>query len=112
MTVLILTLMLFGCGILMSVVGMPMALGRVRRNSLYGFRTRKTLSSDHVWYLANRYSGRALVGAGLIMMLGSIPFFFVASLLGPTVGAWLMLAFLMVPLLWMLVKSMKYVARL
>ena len=112
MTALLLTLMLFGSGLLMAVLGMPMALGRVRRNSLYGFRTRKTLSSDHVWFLANRYSGRALVSAGLMMMVAAVPFFFIASLLGPTIAAWVMLAVLAVPMAWMVVKSFRYLARL
>ncbi|HAY14260.1 MAG TPA: hypothetical protein DCY02_07290 [Armatimonadetes bacterium] len=109
---LLLTLMMFGLGLLLAVAGFPMALGRVGRNSIYGFRTRKTLSSDHVWYLANRHSGRRMILAGAAIMLLSVPFGMVAPLLGKTFAPWLMLALIMVPILWMLASSLKYLARL
>jgi|JRYG01.1.fsa_nt_gb uncharacterized membrane protein len=109
---LILTLMMFGLGLLLTVAGFPMALGRVKRNAFYGFRTRKTLSSDHVWYLANRYSGRRLILAGAVIMVLSVPFGLVAPLLGKDIAAWVMLVLIMGPILWMLASSLKYLARL
>lgn len=112
MVPLVLTLSLFGTGLLMAFIGMPLALGRVRRNSLYGFRTRKTLSSDHVWYLANRHSGRALVAAGLFVMFASLPFFFIAPLLGAKLASYLVLAVLIAAVLGLVVSSLKYLARL
>ncbi len=39
------------------VVSLPMILGKVGPNNIYGFRTRKTLSSREVWYPANRAAG-------------------------------------------------------
>jgi len=47
------------------VLGIPMALGMVPPNRFYGYRTRKTLSSNDVWYRANRISGWSLVVAGI-----------------------------------------------
>ncbi|MDF1752604.1 MAG: SdpI family protein [Verrucomicrobiales bacterium] len=50
----------------------------MKRNQLYGFRTRKTLSSDEIWYPANQYAGKALLwwsGAALITGLCGIWFF-------------------------------------
>src|SRR5262249_37141483 len=41
------------------IVSIPMILAKVPRNSLYGFRTTYTLSSDEVWYRANKISGIA-----------------------------------------------------
>ena len=46
------------------------------------------------------------------MMVAAVPFFFIASLLGPTIAAWVMLAVLAVPMVWMVVKSFRYLARL
>lgn len=112
MMALILTLTLFGMGMLIALSGFPLALGKVKRNSLYGFRTRKTLASDHAWYLANRYTGRRLILAGAAIMLLSIPFGLVAPLMGKDLAAWVMLTIIMAPLLVMLVSSLRYLARL
>ena len=44
----------------------PMILGKVPPNWLYGFRTPKTLSSPEVWYPANRAAGWFMVAAAVI----------------------------------------------
>ena len=46
-------------------VAVPLALRKVPRNTIYGFRTSKTLKSDSIWYEANAYFGRALIYASL-----------------------------------------------
>ena len=50
----------------------PLILRKVPRNRFYGFRTARTLSSDAVWYPANRIAGTALVWAGLIWLVGGL----------------------------------------
>jgi uncharacterized membrane protein len=50
-------------------VSIPLILGMVPRNHWYGFRTPKTLSSDGVWYQANRIGGRYFVITGLIQLV-------------------------------------------
>ncbi len=72
------------------VIAIPLALRKVSRNPLYGFRTPRTLADDYVWYEANAYFGRAFVIACIITMvtvlgLYAVPnisanFFFVASI--------------------------------
>ena len=47
------------------ILAIPLALKMVRRNRFYGFRLKKTLSSDAIWYPANALAGR-------LMMVGSI----------------------------------------
>jgi uncharacterized membrane protein len=52
--------------LVLAAVCIPMILGKVPPNSIYGFRTRLTLSSPDIWYPANRFSGRTLlIAAGL-----------------------------------------------
>ena len=46
--------LLVGLPVLLIAVSIPLMLGMVPRNHWYGFRTPKTLSSDSVWYPANR----------------------------------------------------------
>ena len=60
--------------LLVAVLSVPLILQRVPRNAFYGFRTRKTLSSDAVWYPANVFAGQALAlasvaAAGLVWLL-------------------------------------------
>ena len=47
--------------ILIILVSIPLILGIVPRNRVYGIRTCKTLSDDMVWYPANRFGGWALI---------------------------------------------------
>ncbi len=48
------------------VLSIPMILGKVPPNGAYGFRTPKTLSSDEVWYPANRAAGWFMLAASVI----------------------------------------------
>ncbi len=47
--------------IIILLASIPLVLGIVPRNRVYGIRTRKTLSDDAVWYPANRFGGWALI---------------------------------------------------
>lgn len=42
---------------IIGVLEIPLILGLVPRNRLYGVRTSKTLADDHAWYPANRVGG-------------------------------------------------------
>lgn len=53
---------------LIIVFSIPMILGKVPRNLFYGFRTSYTMSSDAVWYRANRDAGISLLVAGVIWL--------------------------------------------
>jgi hydrogenase-4 membrane subunit HyfE len=58
--------------IVLLALGIPLALGRVKRNQWYGFRTPSTLTRDEVWYPVNTAFGQvqsALVGCSLVVML-------------------------------------------
>jgi uncharacterized membrane protein len=58
--------------LLFCAAGVPLALGRVRPNSTYGFRTAKTLSDPAIWYAANRFAGIDLIGVGLVVMISAL----------------------------------------
>jgi len=47
--------------ILLFLVSVPLVLGVIPRNRLYGFRTKKTLSDDRIWYRVNRVAGFAVM---------------------------------------------------
>jgi len=48
------------------VLSIPLALGVISRNRLYGFRTKRTLKDDAVWFRVNRFAGIAIMIANAI----------------------------------------------
>ena len=58
--------------LLIVVLCIPLILQKIPRNRLYGFRTCYTLSSDEVWYRANKICGVALTIAGAAWLLAGL----------------------------------------
>ena len=52
-------------GGLCIALGIPLALGKIKPNSFYGFRIGKTLNDESVWYKVNEFTGRAFIGSGV-----------------------------------------------
>ena len=59
----------YGPAVFIIALSIPMVLGKVSPNRVYGFRTPKTLSSPSIWYPANRISGWYLISACVIAIL-------------------------------------------
>jgi uncharacterized membrane protein len=59
-------------GIVLIALGVPLLQGQVSPNSWYGFRTRKTLSDEKIWYAVNRVAGKDMILAGAIIILSSL----------------------------------------
>jgi uncharacterized membrane protein len=55
--------------VIIFVVSLPLILGLVPRNRIYGIRTRKTLSDDRTWYSVNRFGGRMILGASAFYLI-------------------------------------------
>ena len=53
---------------ILAVLAVPLALGLVPPNPLYGFRTPKTMSSPDIWYPANRFAGWLMIAAGALTL--------------------------------------------
>lgn len=62
------TIVMIAAGLLIVVLGWPMAAARVRPNFWYGYRTQGSLASTDIWYATNRIAGRwfMIVGAFVI----------------------------------------------
>ena len=58
-----------GCATLFAILAIPLMLRKVPRNVVYGYRTRKTLSDDKVWYEANAHFGRGLFIASIVSVI-------------------------------------------
>lgn len=109
---LILVTMWTAFGALMCVITIPLIRGKVGRNGLYGVRTPKTLASDEVWYPANRYGGRQLMGAGIAIALGSLLLGSISALLSLDLLGLLGLALTMGALGAAVVRTLLYVRTL
>lgn len=57
---------ILACNLLFALIAIPLILRKVRRNAVYGFRTRSTLSDDAVWYAANAHFGWGLFLASIV----------------------------------------------
>ncbi|MGO8670516.1 MAG: SdpI family protein [Capsulimonadaceae bacterium] len=66
---------LVGTGLLAAVLGVPLALRRVKRNPFFGVRRQKTLSSDRIWYKANAYAGGAICITGTLQAILTAVFY-------------------------------------
>jgi hypothetical protein len=74
---LILLLLFLFSGILLSALSAPLIMGKIPPNGLYGFRVKKTIENPDIWYPVNKYSGKWLLAAGLVVTLSAVCFFFV-----------------------------------
>ena len=61
-----------GLGLLMAILAIPMILGKVPPNSVYGFRTKQTISDPEIWYPANAYAGKWLLAWGVMMLAAAL----------------------------------------
>ena len=66
-------------GLLMSGLALPLMWRKVPPNPLYGFRVRRTLEDEAVWYAANEFSARRLLRIGIATVAAAIGFFFVTT---------------------------------
>jgi SdpI/YfhL protein family len=55
--------------LLILILSLPLILGLIPRNRVYGVRMSKTLSDDTVWYRANRFAGWTLLLASTIYLV-------------------------------------------
>ena len=58
--------------IIVTLVFIPLIFELVPRNPFYGFRTRRTLSSDGIWYPANKMAGILGTIAGSLWLLVAV----------------------------------------
>ena len=52
--------------VVIFISSIPIALGMVPRNRLYGFRTKRTLADDATWLRVNRFAGIAIMIASVM----------------------------------------------
>jgi len=99
-------------GLLLTALAVPLIQGRIPRNGWYGFRVPKTLSSDEVWYPANRFMGQELLRCGLVLTVGSLALTVVAGNLSVDAVAYTGLALTAAPLSLAIYRGLHYLRTL
>ncbi len=69
-----------GSGLLLAALSVPLILGKIGPNPLYGFRVKKTLEDPAVWYPVNAYAARRLLVAGLAVSVAAAVLFLVPGM--------------------------------
>lgn len=69
-----------GLGVLFLVLAVPLMLGRIPPNGLYGFRTSRTVSNPELWYPVNAYTGRLLFAFGVLEITLAVALWFVPGI--------------------------------
>ncbi len=78
-------IMQVSCSLLLIGLSIPLIRRKGRPlNSWYGFRVRRTLEDPAVWYKANAFAGKALIWAGIVMIVGNVVLYLVPGLDGPS----------------------------
>jgi len=52
--------------VILFVLCIPLAIGLIPRNRVYGFRTKRTLTDDATWFRVNRFAGVAIIIASAV----------------------------------------------
>ena len=87
-----------------ALVSIPLILGMVPPNSLYGFRSAFARPSPDIWYAVNAFAGWALLVAAVVSTIG-------LAKLPPTAKRWRIWATLSVPILAAVAASFLYLER-
>jgi SdpI/YfhL protein family len=65
----------FFSGLGFIVISIPLLYEKIKPNGWYGFRTQKTLSSEEIWYKANKYMSKDLIKLGCLIILYNLVVF-------------------------------------
>jgi uncharacterized membrane protein len=52
--------------VIFFLISIPLAMGLIARNRIYGFRTRRALTDDATWFRVNRFAGVAVMIASVM----------------------------------------------
>ena len=91
-----------GLALLFVVLGVPLMLGKAKRNSIYGARFSATMADDRVWDVVNRKSGALFVAGGAIA--GIVDLLAVAGVVTRDVGLYVagaLLVYIFIATVWL-----------
>lgn len=106
-----LALLYAGAGVLLVAISIPLIQRRIKPNPFYGFRVPKTYSNEQTWYEANAYSGKWLLGAGVVISISAVGFALIPGIT-TDVYAWSVTGVALAALGLAVVQSFRYLNRI
>ncbi|RIE16238.1 SdpI family protein [Candidatus Cryosericum septentrionale] len=91
-----------GLALLFLFLGIPLMLGKVKRNSLYGARFPATMADDRVWDVVNRKTGFVFVAGGAVA--GIVDLLAVAGVVTRDVGQYVvgaLMVYILITSVWL-----------
>lgn len=67
-------------GLVLAAVCVPLILGLIPPNAFYGFRVRKTIENPEIWYPVNKYGGKRMFLASLLLVAAAIGYRYIPDL--------------------------------
>jgi hypothetical protein len=67
-------------GVLLTVVCIPLILGKIPPNGLYGFRVRRTMEHPEIWYPVNKYGGMRLLMSSLLLVVAAVGYSYIPGI--------------------------------
>jgi uncharacterized membrane protein len=76
---LLLLVMYIASGLLLSGLALPLMWRKIPPNHWYGFRVRRTLENETVWYAVNELSAKRLLWVGIASVAAAVTLFFLTT---------------------------------
>ncbi len=72
---------LYFCGgFVLILLSIPLLLGKVKPNPVYGFRIQATLDDPATWYAVNKFFAKRLLVVGVVVCLAAAILYFVPGI--------------------------------
>jgi len=99
-------------GLLEIILGIPLLYEKIKPNWYYGFRTSKTVNNKEIWYKCNKYVGRDLIIAGIIVAIGSLTLLFYKNNFSVETIAFIGIFLVSAPVIIVLIRGFIYLKKL
>ena len=100
-----------GGGLILALISLPLSYGKIKPNSLYGFRIPATLEDPDLWYPVNQYAAKRLLIVGLVMIAAAIGLYFWPGI-SVDEYAYAFLGIFLAAIIIVIIQSVRYLRRL
>ena len=99
-------------GLMEIILGIPLLYEKIKPNWYYGFRTSKTVNNKEIWYKCNKYVGRDLILAGIVVAIGSLFLLNIKDSFSVETIAIIVMFLVTVPVIFVLIRGFLYLKKI
>jgi hypothetical protein len=67
-------------GAILTALSLPLIVGKIGPNGLYGFRVKATMENPKLWYAVNKFAGVRLLITGIVTILAAVGLYFIPGI--------------------------------